>query len=234
MLLLLSCNESQPPTETNQIGTPPTIDTEQPPRYYSYDFDSYDEFLSQFDVNANVSDSLFLSELPMTSKLNQNFVSYMSDLEVIELPRRNGELMDLYEITYFTREGRFDDLPCIWYHCLYNNNEVRVQITYPSVAYNTADFPKLHTSEILRILSPDDSIFGKIEDFDYKNYLQGRYKNIYRTDLELLDKKVTAVVYEYKENNKIDIYFYYHNAMVWITSKSDVLNEEFFKSFSLG
>ena len=77
-------------------------------------------------------------------------------------------------------------------------------------------------------------VFLWIKLFNYKNYLQGRYKNIYRTDLELLDKKVTAVVYEYKENNKIDIYFYYHNAMVWITSKSDVLNEEFFKSFSLG
>lgn len=196
-----------------------------PPRYSFYNFNSYDEFLSQFDEEANIKDSLFLSELSMTSKLNQKLFAYLSELENINLPKSNGNVMDLNRITYFTDD--LYSLPWIWYHCMYNNQHIRVSLTYPSIRVNTDDFYTLEASEILKLIHPTAANVHNYQDFP-------THKNVYPVEIELYNEKVSALIFEYTDDERISIMFYHNNAWILLKAEKEVLTEDFLKSFSLG
>ena len=78
-------------------------------------------------------------------------------------------------------------------------------------------------SEVIKELSPNAPNI---------NNLGKQHKNIYNCDIKLSNREVTALVYEYKNDNRNSIKFVYDGLLVEIRCNMQVWNEQWFAELS--
>ena len=250
LAVLVSCNPTQDPIEdptdfsttdetttdettTDETTTDETTDTTEkfwirPTIYY---FDSYDELRTAFSEGSLVYEEKALYNDRVYQEKYETFVDYFVNGAVFHIPKMNG-----VEMEFRNREG-FHNLillttelcwlPTIWYYVLYNDQNVSVLITYPEVFGIQGLEEQPNGVEVIKQICPD-----AITTENYQSW--ERYKNVYLKELELADQTVSAVFYEFHDDPRFDVRFYYKGVFVSIVAYPEVMSDDaFWKSFSL-
>lgn len=201
----------------------------------TYSFESYADIFDTLVNAASKRNEKMQSEEKQYGKLyyatRSAFLSKTLGLLVptidgIEMELRNKE--GFSNITLMTNEAY--NIPWIWYHCLYNDEDVRVEIAYPSVMSNENLKKENSIIEILNIIAPDAPMPS--------NYLSDPrwedYKNVYTKDITLSDSDIVlALVYEFEDCEEIYVLFVIDSALVSLYAKNDILSEDFWQRFSV-
>ena len=137
------------------------------------------------------------------------------------MPYQNKE--GFSNITFFPRE--WCDMPWIWYFCSVGNETVTVRITYPDCVNEDIDYSK-NCSEILKELDPN-----AVNIDNYRYYRS--YKNVSLQTVRIASGEVSALIYEYKNEERVSILYCFEGAMIFLDGSADVLNEAFLQSFSM-
>lgn len=218
---------TQPVTEPTTTS-PIIINIEVPPNTHSYLFDSYSELSEALDKQDSVfsEDSgdygqLFSKMLSLFE--NNKFDLYIPAINGEECALRNKE--GFSNISLMTSELYY--IPWIWYHCKYNNNDIDIKISYPSVLESSELNSAKTYYEVLKMIAPSAPNPDNYTEFE-------SYQNIYEADINLAnDKKVVAMISEIKDSSKVYVMFIYDGILVSIYTDNDNLSEEFWNSFSL-
>ena len=223
-------NRDNNPGETNSYETPyATEGTEnQPaqPSLYPFDYASILDFekslynegelyskLSEYGVKSETLDKfkVFIERLR-----SQNIIVPYIDGKVIEL--RNSE--GYSNVSLFASE--LYELPWVFYHPSVSTGEnFYIKMTcLPEVFTKTEN---LMASDIIKELSPNSPNL---------NNLGEQHEKIYNKQIKLKDREVTALVYEYKTDNRDSIKFIYNDFLVDIRCDQQVWNDNWFSSLS--
>ena len=148
-------------------------------------------------------------------------------LQPITAPHLNGEVIEFRNEDGFPniifRSSELYGLPWIVYYPKVSTGEnFYIQITYiPDDIMEKLNDPT--ASEVIKELAPDSS---NIEHF-------GKYDtSVYEREINLRDREVTALLYEYRNDSRSSIIFVYGDMLVMIRSDMEVWNEQWFSELS--
>ena len=148
-------------------------------------------------------------------------------LQPITAPHLNGEVIEFRNEDGFPniifRSSELYGLPWIVYYPKVSTGEnFYIQITYiPDDIMEKLNDPT--ASEVIKELAPDSS---NIEHF-------GKYDtSVYEREINLRDREVTALLYEYRNDSRSSIFFVYGDMLVMIRSDMEVWNEQWFSELS--
>ncbi len=196
----------------------------------SLSFQTYKEMLSAFlHEDSSYEDNMIRYYKRILGDTYARFVERIESKRSIPLPMQNGEPMayrnkeGFSNITFFPRE--WCDMPWIWYFCSVGDETVTVKISYPDCLKNDIDYSK-NCSEILKEINPN-----AVNVDNYKHY--PNYKNVYLKNVRIASGEISALIYEYKDTDRVMIVYCYDGVMVSLEGKTNVLNEEFLQSFSM-
>lgn len=230
MILLAICFSSCQNTTNNQSQSQSTDKNTNVPSLSSrvYGFNSYEELSNVFSENNN---NIIKNEKALYGDKYETFVNMLTEDETISIPKLNGQNMDLRN-----RDG-YDNiiilvnelyrLPWIWYYCLYNGENVNIHLTYLSLFDNNENnLNEMNFAELLKSIMPEAPNVD-----NYSNY--SNYKNAFVSEIQLSDKTVSALVYEYNDNTKKTFLFIYNELCVLVDAESSVLTNAFWERFSI-
>lgn len=240
LAVFVSCNPTQDPVEeptdsstTDETTTDETTDTTGGVwvRPTIYRFNSYDELRAAFSEGSLVYEEKALYNDHAYQEKYETFVDYFVNGAVFHIPKTNGVEMEFQNYEGFNNVSLFTTelywLPSIWYYVLYNDQDVRVCITYPEAFDIQGLEEQPNGVEVIKQISPD-----AITTENYQS--RERYKNVYLKELELADQTVSAVFYEFHDDPRFDVRFYYKGVFVRIVAYPEVMSDDaFWKSFSL-
>ena len=196
----------------------------------SVSFQTYEEMLKSIMSNGgsqNANGSLGSTEIFGDTYFR--FLKRIVSDKSVPRPMQNGEPMPYQNkegfsnITFFPRE--WCDMPWIWYFCSVGNETVTVRITYPDCVNEDIDYSK-NCSEILKELDPN-----AVNIDNYRYYRS--YKNVSLQTVRIASGEVSALIYEYKNEERVSILYCFEGAMIFLDGSADVLNEAFLQSFSM-
>ena len=196
----------------------------------SVSFQTYEEMLKSIMSNGgsqNANGSLGSTEIFGDTYFR--FLKRIVSDKSVTRPMQNGEPMPYQNkegfsnITFFPRE--WCDMPWIWYFCSVGNETVTVRITYPDCVNEDIDYSK-NCSEILKELNPN-----AVNIYNYRYYRS--YKNVSLQTVRIASGEVSALIYEYKNEERVSILYCFEGAMIFLDGSADVLNEAFLQSFSM-
>lgn len=209
--------------------TTPMFEEPPPTDRQIYENQTYQELIFHL-LDANEGNSLVQSEQALYGEKHQKLLEAFKDGEIVlKAPKMNGALMPLWKregfskISIFTRETYH--LPWIWYYCLYKDQNVRVQITYPTLFVDGIE-DDMTCSQILDKIFPGTPTEQNYEKNDI-------YLRVYAKALEFKDKTVSATVYEFTNDSRIWIRYYDDGCLVTLVAEPSVFDDEFWSSFVL-
>ena len=176
--------------------------------------DIYKEFSEQGATSEQLDKITFFIE-----KLSsQNNAVPCLDGKMIELRNKEG----FTNISLFASEAY--GLPCIFYHPSVSTGEnYYIKITY--LPDEIAGQNDKTVSEIIKGLSPNSPNV---------NNLGNQHKSIYEQTLNLADREVTALIYEYKNDSRNSTIFVYDDLLVEVRGNPDVWSAPWFSNLSFG
>ena len=209
-------------------GNPSDIDAIPDLANASFSFNTYDEMLSAFLTYDTNKSSYTIQDY----KLNLG-EAYTSFLEKIEADRSIPQpMLDNKPITYRNKEGfsnitffvnELYSLPWIWYFPSVSTGEN----FYIGVAYLPDSIiekqKNMTASKVIKELSPNSANIDN---------LGNQHKRIYNKQMKLNDREVAALVIEYKEDTRDNIFFVYDGLLVLVRCDSGVWSEQWFSSLS--
>ena len=221
-------NEDTKETEPEEVGADLF---EEPPHYYQYSIDSYDELKKIFDpTNRDGLASLGKGE-EETGAVYQTVLEALAEGKVpLLIPHFSGkeiglrDEVDLPRISVFTSE--LYHLPWIWYHCKVNGQYFRVHISYIDVLEHPALKECETALEVLSVIAPSapsPSNFQKIPN----------YRSVYEKDIVVGDRAVRAVVAEVKDRPREYVQYYMDGVLVILDGETQFFTDEFLAAFSL-
>ncbi|MBQ7603842.1 MAG: hypothetical protein IJU75_02700 [Clostridia bacterium] len=173
------------------------------------------DFLEQGATNKQIEN---LRSMVKAIRLHNNIVPYLNG-EVIELRNEDG----FSNITLFASEKY--ELPCIFYHPKVSTGDN----LYIEVTCIPDEFLQGHETE-----SASDFIRRMSPNYPNIDNLGSQCQAVYTTIVELSDRNVTALVYEYKTSNRNSTMFVYDNLLVEVRNNPEVWNLEWFSTLSFG
>ena len=219
-------------SENSKKEQKPVVVIETPPDDYVYSFDSYDDVIEALTTK-NTDGFLALREEQNSygNVYTKTLSSFASKDIKAAVPQLNGSNINLRE-----REGYANvslmtcelyNLPWIWYHCVAEDYDLDVKISYPGVLEN----PKIDSAasycEVLSLIAPNAP-----SPSNYKQYES--YQSVYEEELALADgKNVTAMIYELKNSAKVHVMFYQNGMLISLCADSQLFSDEFWSSFSV-
>ncbi len=146
------------------------------------------------------------------------------------VPEYNGKLSELRKkeglssISLLTKE--LFGLPWIWYHCVINDKNYQVKVTYPEIVDIDLKNAKSYL-EVVSIIYPDSP-----KPDNYTKYPS--YKSVYEKEYTFCDgTTVLALVGELNDDTTVYVRFYLYGAMIVVQCDSSLVAEDFFKSFKI-
>lgn len=141
-------------------------------------------------------------------------------------PCQNGESVEFRNKKGFPNIALFASeaygLPWLWYYPKVATGEnFYIKITFLPDAVSGEE--KTSASAVIGKLSPDSANIGRFG---------APYKAVYEQNLQLKDREVTALVYEYTEDNRNTAFFVYDDMLVEMRSDPKVWNAEWFSALS--
>lgn len=221
----VSCNKTD---ENNQMGLQnvPSKETAV------YSFDDYN-MINDALTNSKSSDigrqmkreKIYYGEYyaEMLSKFESGKIKLL-------VPEYNGKLSELRKkeglssISLLTKE--LFGLPWIWYHCVINDKNYQVKVTYPEIVDIDLKNAKSYL-EVVSIIYPDSP-----KPDNYTKYPS--YKSVYEKEYTFCDgTTVLALFGELNDDTTVYVRFYLYGAMIVVQCDSSLVAEDFFKSFKI-
>ena len=223
-------NRDNNPGETNSHDTPYATEgtKNEPARPSLYPFD----YISILDFEKSLYNEgeLYskLSEYGVKSETLDKFKVFIEKLrsQNIVVPYINGKVIELRNLEGYSNVSLFAselyELPWVFYHPSVSTGEnFYIKMTYlPEVFTKTEN---LMASDIIKELSPNSPNL---------NNLGEQHEKIYNKQIQLHDREVTALVYEYKTDNRDSIKFIYDDFLVEVRCDPQVWNDNWFSSLS--
>lgn len=145
----------------------------------------------------------------------------MRKKQTLAVPCINGQPIELLDTDgiIWTSSETFQQ-PWTWFR---NSNELMIRIAFlPDAALTDGKLTGLKAVQYFNPDMPSPS-----------NYLFKKgYKKVYEKNIQLSDRKVTALFYEHTDDTRSDIYFVYDNMLVRFRSDLDLTTADWFKHFS--
>ena len=236
---LIACGKEENKNETPK-ETAVTTPFSMPPSdgYNMYEFDSYEAIYKAMCDSESEDHKMLVSEGQRHIETYQNpclaqiMEAFEDGTASLIVPATKEGLMPFEErempfeerkIMIMSRDGW--ELTWIWYHCMYNDQYLRIEVTYPSALLSEETLENAETAtEVMKILMPQANRPDK--------YILGEYLfDIYEQEITIGGTKVTAIVQEVPQGT--DVIFMWEGALVTIVSYAgvDVLTDEFWEDF---
>lgn len=223
-LCLCSCsNES--PNAYNFTDAP--VGEPNQPVIFSFDYYSLADFKNSLDNEEKMYAEL--SEKGVKSETVDKFKGFVGKMRSknIVVPYSNGKVLELRNEEGYPGIGIFSSelygLPWVFYHPTVSTNEnFYIKITclpddIVGMQKNTT------TSDVIKELSPNSPNI---------NNLGTQHENIYNQKIKLSDREVTALVCEYKTDNRDSVKFIYDDFLVEVRCNRQVWDEQWFSELS--
>lgn len=239
-LLLCACSSDDSPgtvniannsdvTEHNKGPAQENENSPAPDYIYPLYYDSFDELQNSIcKENAEKIYAEYSAAKISPEKINELrvFVNKIQTQEII-VPCLNGKEVDLRNkeglsnISLFASEAY--GLPWIYYYPRVSTGEnFYIKITY--LPNNIIEKQKeLTASAVIKELSPNSPNV---------NNLGEQHKDIYNQSIKLRDREVTALICEYKNDNRNSITFVYDGLLVEIKCDTSVWSEQWFSALT--
>lgn len=237
VLLLTACSSPDLVTDAEAKESPTTISTVSqvssdapPPEYiYPLDFDSIDELknaanvengesiLSEFTANGVSAEQLAKVEILLNKIQAQGKVFPCLNGKAVALQDKEG----YPNISLFPSEAY--RLPWIFFHPAVStgkNYYIKIALLPDSL---TQGQDSLTASAVIKELSPDSPNVGN---------LGSRHKAIYEQTIRLLDREVTALVCEFKEDARNRVTFVYDDLLVEVNGDPTIWSSQWFSTLS--
>ena len=167
------------------------------------------------------------AELPaeIENELKENINKIQA--QGVFVPCLNGKMVELRNkdglpnILLFVSEAY--GLPWVWYYPSVSTGEnFYIKITQlPNSVSHGQNI--LTASDAIKELSPNSPNVGKLSE---------QHKDIYNQPLHLLDREVTALIYEYKTDNRNSMIFIYDELLIEIRCDPKVWSDQWFSALS--
>lgn len=225
-LLLVSCQEASPNGSFETLGPVVEGGVRENGDIIDYNFDSYEGLVSHFSSSANADNSIVQSEKSEHGEAYEAFVNAMTTSKTIEVPMFGEEPFPLedrdgYEISLYPEE--WCGLPWIWYHCMYGEERVSIQMTYPTAITEIEYAADATCAQVLRQINE-----GAVNTHNYQNFES--YENVYSSELQLADTTASAIVYQLGESERVLVVMYHHDFLILMRADSSVMNDPAFWS----
>ena len=223
-------NRDNNPGEANSHETPyATEGTEKEPAQpslYPFDYDSILDFKKSLYNEGELYSKL--SEYGVKSETLDKFKVFIEKLrsQNIIVPYINGKVIELRNLEGYSNVSLFAselyELPWVFYHPSVSTGEnFYIKMTYLPEAFTITE--NLMASDIIKELSPNSPNL---------NNLGEQHEKIYNKQIQLHDREVMALVYEYKTDNRDSIKFIYDDFLVEVRCDPQVWNDNWFSSLS--
>ena len=190
-----------------------------------YEFDTYDELKDAFSKGN--SKSIIQSEKSFWGIEFKRFVETITENNLLKLPKVCGELLPLRDNDSLPKIDVFKmelyELPWIWFHGEIDGKTVRVKIAYPT--YVEVD-EQMDASQILQLIYSEALNVHNYQESEY-------YENVYLEEIQLKDRTVSAVVFDYADRKGDSFCFYYDGFWISIYTDFKVDDKEFWANFEL-
>ncbi len=203
-------------------------DTPAPDYIYPLHYDSLLDFDSSIKKENEEKFYAIFSEKVKEEKLDELklFVAKLQSKKII-VPCLSGKVVDFRNKEGFSNISLFASesygLPWIFYYPNVSTEEnFYIKITFlPDSVLEKQKNPT--ASDVIKELSPNSPNV---------NNLGEQHKNIYNQELKLSDREVTALIYEYKTDNRNSTIFIYDDLLVEIRSNPEVWSTQWFSALS--
>jgi len=196
---------------------------------------NFDDYKMAKDALTNSKSSIIGQQMKKEKNLyGKYFAQMLSEFESGKIkmlvPEYNGKLSELRlkegfpAISLHTKE--LFGLPWIWYHCVINDKNYQVKVTYPEIVDIDLKNAKSYL-EVVSIIYPDSP-----KPDNYTKYPS--YKSVYEKEYTFCDgTTVLALVGELNDDTTVYVRFYLYGAMIVVQCDSSLVAEDFFKSFKI-
>ncbi|MBQ8742806.1 MAG: membrane lipoprotein lipid attachment site-containing protein [Clostridia bacterium] len=176
------------------------------------------ELYSELEKQGATSEEINKTKLFVEKLQSQNIIVPHLNGKAIELRNREGSNVSLYISEAY-------DLPCIFFHPEVSTGEnFYIKTTY--LPDNIIQMQKNPTaSEVIKQLSPNSPNI---------NNLGKQHEKIYNQKIKLRDREVTALVCEYKTDNRNSFKFVYGDLLVEVRCDPKVWDAQWFSALSFG
>ena len=232
-----SCNISKPMDKKQSLESEkgnemkPSVVIETPPDRQSYSFESYQDVIKALTKkDSNKFSELRKEQTNYGTVYKETLSKFESEEMKIAIPQFNGIPVPLRDkdgydnISLLTCE--LYNLPWLWYHCVVENRNLDIKISYLNAIENTELQSAKSYYEVLYLIAPNAP-----SPDNYDQYTS--YKSIYQKEVILKNGVVvTVMMSELKNDSKMYVMFCYDNMLISLYADSGVFTETFFKSFS--
>ena len=194
----------------------------------TFHFDSYEDMIKAFGKSGIDVSSYTIKELKIVmGEAYGRFVDRVNADNSFPQP-----LIDNKPITYRNKEGfsnitffvnELYGLPWIWYFPSVSSGEnFYISVTYlpDSIIEKQKN---MTASEVIKELSPNSANIDN---------LGKQHESIYNRQITLSDREVTALVIEYKEDTRDNIFFVYDDLLVLVRCNTEVWSDQWLLTLS--
>ncbi len=219
--------ESDVPEDTEPLSE---IFKNVPGEYFSpLNFDSFSQLKSAVsEENDDIIYKMYSDAGTNEKQMDKlkAFVEKFRTQKVI-VPHLNGDVVKLRDKKDFSNISLFASelysLPWVWYFPEVSTGEN----FYINITYLPDDVLQTHkastASDVIKAISPDSPNVDKMGEY---------HKAIYNKTIKLLDREVTALISEYKDDNRNSMMFVYDDMLVLVRYNPEIWDEEWFSALS--
>lgn len=227
-IFLCACGTNTP-FETSHTESSDELPTS--PLFDPLEFDSFEELKNAVDPQNEKELYSYFSNQHAGNKQIEAIKNMVKSIQLYDniVPCVDGSAVELRgeegfsNITLFAVEKY--GLPCVFLHPKVSNGDnLYITITYipDEILSNRKDAT---ASDIIKTMSPQYPNIDNVGD---------KCRNVYNTAIKLSDREVTALVYEYKNDDRNSTIFIYDNLIVEVRNDPEIWDLSWFASLSFG
>lgn len=219
------------PTEESTATTPFSV----PPSdgYTKFEFDSYEALYKAMCDSESEDHKMMVSEGQRHIETYQNpclaqiLEAFEKEEVALVVPATKEGLMPFEKREIFIMSREAYELTWIWYHCMYNDRYLRMEITYPEVflgegALNDVESIVDVTQLLMPVLITPEEFYPGISDYTL---------DMYEQNITVNDTEVSALFFE-EVSNQTEVWFMWEGALVILhTFYNEALTDEFWEDF---
>ena len=231
---LIACGKEENKNETPK-ETAVTTPFSMPPSdgYNMYEFDSYEALYKAMCDSESEDHKMMVSEGQRHIETYQNpcltqiMEAFEDGTASLVVPATKEGLMPFEKREIFIMSREAYELTWIWYHCMYNDRYLRMEVTYPEVflgagALNDVESIVDVTQLLMPILITPEEFYPGISDYTL---------DMYEQSITVNDTEVSALFFE-EVSNKTEVWFMWEGALVILhTFYNEALTDEFWEDF---
>ena len=154
---------------------------------------------------------------------------FASENALLYIPMNHGKEIPLQNRVGFPNISLLADelygMPWIWGHYVYNDINIGIRVTYPSILNNEEVSAAKTAWEVLKVIAPNAPLPDNFQSYE-------SYRNVYEKELMISGEKVLALIQECNDNT-VYVSFLLKDVYVIVCTYDGALPDEFWKTFAL-